>query len=395
MSSSIPAALHASDPSSGAGDGSTIRLEGFILVVFAFDLGWQVDLERAAALFDGGTRPRTIRRRRRAPAWFEYDPAPLHLTITGEPITVGDRQTDADVAITVLDFGPAVITYRLPMPETLGRLPALASELYEHAALEADARAHARRLAADLADAITRPRVSDTAEDYVIHCITGWSDDRDAPAPGGPPPSARVLLERGRATLARVIEAEVTELSPEQVERSTQAAIGYGPHDLAVFDWNAALLIDPEPEDVVAVLQHANAELLALRILDAELDQLIEESDDSLARILRRPLWPSFAERRLLTRVATAQSEAAVGFEGVHNAIKLVGTQYLARLYRVAAEQLGLPDWTASVERKLAAGEGLHGRMSDAAATRRLEVLEWVIIVLIAVSIVLPFTPFY
>ena len=33
--------------------------------------------------------------------------------------------------------------------------------------------------------------------------------------------------------------------------------------------------------------------------------------------------------------------------------------------------------------------------MSDTTATRRLELLEWVIIILITVSIILPFTPWY
>jgi uncharacterized Rmd1/YagE family protein len=43
------------------------------------------------------------------------------------------------------------------------------------------------------------------------------------------------------------------------------------------------------------------------------------------------------------------------------------------------------------VQRKLDAADGVYQRITDTAATRRLETLEVVIIVLIAISIVLPF----
>ena len=97
----------------------------------------------------------------------------------------------------------------------------------------------------------------------------------------------------------------------------------------------------------------------------------------------------------MLRRFASVQTDTAVMFEGVNNAIKLLGNQYLARFYRLAADRLALPAWQASVQRKLEATESLYQKMSDATSTRRLETLEWVIIVLIAVSILLPFTPWY
>jgi uncharacterized Rmd1/YagE family protein len=52
-----------------------------------------------------------------------------------------------------------------------------------------------------------------------------------------------------------------------------------------------------------------------------------------------------------------------------------------------------LEEWDASILRKLEALESLYQKVSDVAATWRLEMLEWIIIVLIAISIVLPFVP--
>jgi len=47
----------------------------------------------------------------------------------------------------------------------------------------------------------------------------------------------------------------------------------------------------------------------------------------------------------------------------------------------------------ASSRRKLETLESIYGKMSGRATTRRMEVLEWIIIVLIAVSIALSFFP--
>ena len=77
----------------------------------------------------------------------------------------------------------------------------------------------------------------------------------------------------------------------------------------------------------------------------------------------------------------------------MNNAIKLVGDQYLARVYQLASERLHLPRWDAAVERKLATAESVYQKMTDAATTRRMEALEWIIIILILVSIVIAFVP--
>jgi hypothetical protein len=52
-----------------------------------------------------------------------------------------------------------------------------------------------------------------------------------------------------------------------------------------------------------------------------------------------------------------------------------------------------LPQWDAAIERKLRVLDGSYEKLSSRAASRRFEVLEVVIIVLIAVSSLTPFLP--
>jgi hypothetical protein len=83
------------------------------------------------------------------------------------------------------------------------------------------------------------------------------------------------------------------------------------------------------------------------------------------------------------------QLESAVLFEQVTNALKLVGEQFLARVYRVASQHFRLAEWDVSIGRKLATLDSIYAKTADRAARRRLEVLEWIIIVLIALSTIL------
>ena len=55
------------------------------------------------------------------------------------------------------------------------------------------------------------------------------------------------------------------------------------------------------------------------------------------------------------------------------------------------SERFHLPQWDAAIERKLRVLDGIYEKLATRAASRRFEVLEVVIIVLIAVSTVLPF----
>jgi hypothetical protein len=166
--------------------------------------------------------------------------------------------------------------------------------------------------------------------------------------------------------------------------------ISFGPDDLALIDWDAALLFDRDADDVRAVLEFANVELLEMRFLDQQLDDALEQAYQTLSRHTWRRFWlPSSGAD--LRRIGSMQVDSAILFEGVNNALKLLGDQYLARVYRLVSERFHLAEWDASILRKLETLESIYQKMSDFAGTRRMEVLEWIIILLISASIVLPF----
>ena len=103
---------------------------------------------------------------------------------------------------------------------------------------------------------------------------------------------------------------------------------------------------------------------------------------------------PSEEDRRGFdeaVRVAELQVDNAILFEGVNNTLKLLGDQYLARVSRLINRRFHLDEWDSSIIRKLQTLESIYEKIADQASTRRLEILEWVIILLIAFSILLEF----
>jgi hypothetical protein len=152
------------------------------------------------------------------------------------------------------------------------------------------------------------------------------------------------------------------------------------------------VIFGKEMDDVRAVLEFANVELLEMRMLDEQLDAALDEGYAALARKPRLLPLPGLHDRDT-THIAQLQVDGALLFERVTNTLKLLGDQYLARVYRLASHRFHLEAWDASILRKLETLESIYGKMSDRATTRRMEVLEWIIIVLIAVSIALSFFP--
>lgn len=350
-------------------------------ILIAFDVGMAIDLA-AAARCTPATEPETIRHQRPAPSWFQFRPAPLRVQQAGAPIAIAGFSTSAGVECVLYDFGAVSVNYHIPLSGPLSGLLDLSDGLYENRALLEDARSRVERLVKSLGPAIDRPHIADMAEDYAAYHLASLHDASGAPA------HTADVLAANRSLLARILRAERSTLADQEVDDALSVRLEYAPGEAAILDWNAALLIQPEAADVLAILDFTNVELLELRRLDDQLDLVLERSFHAVNQRRWRLNLPS---GRALRRIAELQMDSALLFESVNNAIKLIGDQYLARVYRKTAERMRLPEWDASILRKLQTAESIYDKLSDRQATRRMEVLEWIIILLIAFDIVWAF----
>jgi len=373
------------DPASAGASAYTPALfveKGTCHVVFAYEVGLSIDLDQAERHITSATRRDSIKYKRRAPQ-VEYRPAPLRLRTVVQCISAGDFTTDATVEYVIYDFGAVSVAYRIPLRASLEHLLHLSDALYDNARLRADSRHGVEQLVATIAPAIKRPFITDLVEDYVIFQV-----DAVTPAVG-----PREFVRDHAALLAQILRAELQPLAPEEINDATSCRLSYAVDDVAIIDWNATFLLHGDVEDVIAVLEYANVELLEMRHLDDQLDVALDQSYDTFARKGAARLYNVRSRSEELRRVAEMQIDSALLFEGVNNALKLLGDQFLARVYRAVADRFHLPEWDANIIRKLSTLESIYQKLSDKRSAHRMEVLEWIIIILIAVSILITFVP--
>ncbi len=354
---------------------------GTCFAFFAYDIGLAIDLDEAQRRIAAGMQRGSIQHKRRAPYYFEYQPPPLRVTQTVEPLTLAGQRTDSTVEAVLFDFGVVSVVYSIPLHGPLSDLLLLSDDLYHNPQLLEQSRRVVESLLASIKPAVSKPLISDLVEDYAIHQIETLGGEADL---------GRLIADH-RLLLAQILRAERTPLSPQEIDDALACQISFGPDDRTIIDWNAAVLFDRDANDVRAVLEFANVELLEARYLDDRLDAAMAEAYEVLFKRRRRRRVALEAKVADLWRIAELQVDSALLYEGVNNALKLLGDQYLARVHRLVSQRFHLPEWDASILRKLQTIESIYQKISDRQASRRMETLEWIIILLIAIEILLPF----
>ena len=104
--------------------------KGTCFPLFAFDVARAIDLDAAERRILAGTERQTVKQRRRAPANFEYRPAPLRVTRQGDAHVLGAYRTAPTLELVLYDFGAISASYALSIEGPLMGLPALAYELW-------------------------------------------------------------------------------------------------------------------------------------------------------------------------------------------------------------------------------------------------------------------------
>src|SRR5438034_3494906 len=118
--------------------------EGTGYVLFAYDVAHAFDLAAAETRLASATQRQTVKQKRRAPAFFEYDPAPLRVTEPADSLAVGEHVTAPYVEFVLYDFGAVSVSYAIPLQGPLTGLPALSTILYGNEQLQADSRRRVR-----------------------------------------------------------------------------------------------------------------------------------------------------------------------------------------------------------------------------------------------------------
>jgi hypothetical protein len=361
-----------------AGPPDVPLLAGTLHVYVAFDWGDEVDLEQARRLAPAGRQE--LPRRRRTPTSISYRPPPLRFLLGPFPLDLpGAGPAPVTAEAVVFDFAAVSVALHVPFRLPLADLVRLAGRLADTTPLVQAARAAVTPLHRALLPAIRQPQWrDDLSEEYLVFHL-----------PPGEPLQPAVLLDGRADLLAGLVRLEAGPLSPEEIAEALRLHLGYSPADLFVPDWAAALLLDRDCDETLQVIEFANLQLLEYRHIDNRLDDNLAAAYRLTSQETRS--WRAFVRgpRRALRALGELKIEANGLFERTGNVLKLVGDQYLARVYRLLGARFHLREWERNILRKLETAEGIYQVLSDQANSYRTELMEVVVILLILLEVVL------
>ena len=363
--------------------GDAVSLAGYAIVYRLFDVGEEIDLERALAQLASSAPERARPVRGEAQALQIKNP-PITVALGTETVAVDHRDVLAELSARIFDFGVVSVRARVDPGS------ALAWQEFTRFGLAVDAtprigellELHIQRLVERIKAAIERPRIAPVREDYNVYRVRESRAADNVPARSflaQPPDLVPLLLGESRALSA---EAQ-KELLPHR--------FSYYADDLTILSWDNVLVVDQSPgdTDVEFILEFANAQLLELRyydaLLDAELPKLYDRIEQARRRrgLLRTPYGD------LLASMQTLVAETTEVVERAENALKVTDDVYLARIYSTALELYRSRVWRAGIDRKLTIIRETYGMLNGEAQARRAETLELAIIVLIVLEILI------
>ncbi len=358
---------------------------GAILAYRLFDVAYAIDLPKAEQIWARTVRTGSSRGRLTTtpPKAVAFGVPPVALGLGPITLTLPDIQVQATVTARLYDFGVVSIALRLPVTD----MPWAEFSHRLNAVDEAVAQAPVPRLWTTLLDqvrqgigqALIRPTPETLDEDFLIGVVNSFDE----------PITAGTLTDR--LDLVPLLSGEHRPLS----EGATRDLLGhrysYYADDLVALTWDRAFIYEPRGDtDVIDVLEVANAQLLEMRyydeLLDAELPRMYDLVE-ATRHHWRLPGARRFADlaRHLYTMVA----EVTELTEKVDNALQVTEDVYLARIYTAALDLYRVPNVSAAVDRKLSIIRDTYTALYDEAHASRSEVLEIMILLMIAVEIVL------
>jgi hypothetical protein len=279
------------------------------------------------------------------------------------------------------DYGVLSVVFELPFSGDWDTLVKLGSRWVWDVDFEKHASKIARKCLEQAAPALVKPYKDWLSEDYFIFHVREVAGT----------PSAAELMETQGARIAQIIRGENAVLSDGERNEALQAKISYYPTDLTVIGWNGTFIYDTAAgaETAIQLLEYANSQLLEFRhydeLLTRELDGVYKFLDKGTGLLTRWKL------ARAATKLHTVLLDVAELTEHADNAIKFLSDMFSARLYKLAAAKVGVPDYKDLVQEKLNAAEDLYRFMVDQFNQSRAFVLESLVVIILVIELVFLF----
>jgi hypothetical protein len=358
------------------------RYQGEIVYIYAYDIAYEMTDEPISAILGQPVERYSVGPSKRSPReMLFYRPLmvrlpPVERQGPGGPVDV--RRT-----VKLFSIGSISITVCVPfLAEHSSQLVDYHDLKLNGVSLQEEARQLAEEVLRELRPRCIRPvaQVRDEEAYTIFHLnspLTG-ADRR--------PLAAEEWLRQHRRNVAALLtqEYDMAALSEQEVEESIGHFLSYYHSDLAVIDWDAALIVAGREDfdEALHVTELANVQLAELEAYDRMLDEAMAKSyrDLRLGRSGHRDTLRNLRELRLdLARVSDELS----------NITKFFGDWHLARIYQKLSARFHLGDWQKTIDEKLKTLDELYAIFKQDSLNRWMMALEIGIVLLFVIDLVL------
>jgi len=349
-------------------------VHGSVLVLIQFDVCEEIRLDQLRQIFGARTLEQPTFKHP-APGYVRYQRPPVVEPI--EPLVLESGE-QLQGQIKYYDYGVLSVVFELPFSGDWDTLVLLGSRWVSEVDFERQASRIARQKLERAGPALVKPYPDWLSEDYFIFHVREIT---------GSPSAAELCASQG-ARIAQIVRGETAQLSDGERNEILQSRISYYPNDLAVIGWNAAFLYDTDAgaETAIQLLEYANSQLLEFRhydeLLTRELERVYDSFDKGTGMLSRWRLG------RAATKLHTVLLDVTELTEHADNAIKFLSDMFSARLYKLAAAKVGVPDYKDLVTQKLQTAEDLYRFMMDQFNQSRAFVLELMVVIILIIELV-------
>lgn len=359
--------------------------KGSVLVYRIFDIAEEIDLTKAETLLKTIRGPNAFRVPRFIDRGLLVKSKPLAFELGHVDVKLECGAYRMEVIGKVREFGVLSLIYEIPLRAGTDwdELVALAADLEEGSEIDQLAQDMAREVSERIGDALKKAGTWNVFEDYIIYNFEQFEGDTNATN----------LISRADVP-ALLLAEDDTELAPRTRELILENTYQYGQGDLALVEWNSALVVEQVPSrDVADILEFAVTHLLEMRfyddLLDKRLAHLYDDIEKSKGSVFRAPFAQVYQD------ASTRYIEFSEFIERVENSLKVVGDFYLATVYRAATRRFRLSDWQQNITRKMNMLAQVSSLLQGEVNIRRSHWMEITIIALIAFEIVSAVWKFY
>ena len=349
-------------------------LRGSVLVLIQFDVCEEIRLDVLRTIF--GARTAATSFKHQAPGYVRYQRTPVEETLEPLILYSGER---LEGEIKYYDYGVVSLVFELPFSGGWDTLVELSCRWTSDTNFEAQASSIVKQKLERAAPALVKPYKEWLTEDYFIFHVREIAES----------PSANDLLAARADEISQIVRGEMAKLSDGERQEVLQSKISYYPNDLAVIGWNAAFIYDDPAgaETAIQLLQYANSQLLEFRHYDDLLTKELENVYDFL-ETGGTGTWARWRTARAASKLHTVLLDVNELTERADNAIKFLSDMFSARLYKLCAAKVGVPDYKDLVKEKLQTAEDLYRFMVDQFNQSRAFVLELMVVVILIIELV-------